>query len=56
MKAKEVLKLLKVTIPTLTKYVKYGEFQKMLNEVIEYKIKTVIISNKDRLTRISFDV
>ena len=33
-----------------------GEFQKMLNEVIEYKIKTVIISNKDRLTRISFDM
>ena len=28
----------------------------MLNEVIEYKIKTVIISNKDRLTRISFDM
>ena len=33
-----------------------GEFQTMLNEIIQYKIKTVIISNKDRLTRVSFDM
>lgn len=33
-----------------------GEFQKMLNEIIQYKIKTVIISNKDRLTRVYFDM
>ena len=33
-----------------------GEFQEMLNEILEYKIKTVIVSNKDRLTRVSFDM
>lgn len=33
-----------------------GEFQTMLNEIIQYKIKTVIISNKDRLTQVSFDM
>lgn len=33
-----------------------GEFQKMLNLIIEHKIKTVIISDKDRLTRVSFDM
>jgi len=31
-----------------------GEFQEMLNEILAYKIKTVIVSNKDRLTRVSF--
>lgn len=33
-----------------------GEFQKLLSEVLEYRIKTVFISNKDRLTRVSFDL
>ena len=33
-----------------------GEFKTMLNEIMQYKIKTVFISNKDRLTRISFDL
>jgi predicted site-specific integrase-resolvase len=33
-----------------------GEFQKMLNLIIEHKIKTVIVSDKDRLTRVSFDM
>lgn len=33
-----------------------GEFREMLNEILNHKIKTVIISNKDRLTRVSFDM
>lgn len=33
-----------------------GEFQIMLNEIIQYRIKTVMVSNKDRLTRVSFDL
>jgi len=33
-----------------------GEFQNMFNEILEHNIKTVIISNKDRLTRVSFDM
>lgn len=33
-----------------------GEFQKLLLEVLEYRVKTVFISNKDRLTRVSFDM
>lgn len=33
-----------------------GEFRKLLSEVLEYRIKTVFISNKDRLTRVSFDM
>lgn len=33
-----------------------GEFQIMLNEIIQYQIKTVMVSNKDRLTRVSFDL
>ena len=32
------------------------EFKLLLNDVINNKIKTVIISHKDRLTRISFDM
>ena len=28
----------------------------MVNEIIQYKIKTVFITNKDRLTRISFNM
>ena len=33
-----------------------GEFKKLLLEVIAYKIKTIFISNKDRLTRVSFNL
>ena len=33
-----------------------GEFQTLLMEVIEHKIKTVFITNKDRLSRISFNI
>ena len=33
-----------------------GKFQQLINDVITYKVKTVIISNKDRLTRVSFDM
>lgn len=33
-----------------------GSFQGMLKEVLNYQIKTVFISNKDRLTRVSFDM
>ena len=33
-----------------------GNFQLMLNEILEYKVKTVIIRDKDRLTRVSFDM
>lgn len=33
-----------------------GEFQKLLKNVLNYKIKTVIIANKDRLTRVSFEM
>ena len=33
-----------------------GEFQSMLNDILAYRIKTVVISNKDRLTRTSFDM
>ena len=33
-----------------------GEFLSLLNDVIEYKIKNVFITNKDRLTRVSFDM
>ena len=31
-------------------------FQKMLEDVTDYKIKTVYITHKDRLTRLSFNV
>ena len=31
-----------------------GEFKQLLNDIINHEIKTVIISNKDRLTRVSF--
>lgn len=31
-------------------------FRKMLEEILQYKIRTVVISNKDRLTRVSFDL
>lgn len=33
-----------------------GQFQIMLNDIISHNIKTVIISNKDRLSRVSFDM
>lgn len=33
-----------------------GEFQTLLSDVIQYKIKTVFITNKDRFSRISFDM
>lgn len=33
-----------------------GEFKKLLNDVISYNVKTVIVENKDRLTRVSFDM
>ena len=33
-----------------------GEFKKLLEDVLHYRIKVVIIENKDRLTRISFDM
>lgn len=32
------------------------EFKKLLKDVINHKVKTVIISHKDRLSRISFDM
>ena len=33
-----------------------GDFQIMLSDVIQYKIKTVFITNKDRFSRISFNM
>ena len=33
-----------------------GEFQLLLSDVIQYKIKTVFITNKDRFSRISFNM
>lgn len=33
-----------------------GEFQTLVNDIINYKVKNVIISNKDRLTRVSFNM
>lgn len=33
-----------------------GEFQTLLLDVINFNVKTVIVSNKDRLTRVSFDM
>lgn len=33
-----------------------GSFKDLLNDVLEYKIKYVFIENKDRLTRVSFDL
>jgi len=33
-----------------------GEFQTLLSDVIQYKIKTVFITNKDRFSRISFNM
>ena len=33
-----------------------GEFKTMLFDIINYKIKTVVISNKDRFSRISFNM
>lgn len=32
------------------------EFQRLLNDVINHKVSTVFITNKDRLSRISFDM
>ena len=33
-----------------------GQFFEMLNDVIKHKLKIVIVENKDRLTRVSFDM
>lgn len=33
-----------------------GEFKQLLEDVIAYKVKTVFMTNKDRLTRVSFDL
>ena len=33
-----------------------GEFQSLLSDVIQYKVKTVFITNKDRFSRISFNM
>ena len=33
-----------------------GEFQSLLSDVIKYKVKTVFITNKDRFSRISFNM
>ena len=33
-----------------------GEFKELLNDVINYRVKVVIVENKDRLTRVSFDM
>lgn len=33
-----------------------GEFNNLLREVMSYKVKNVFISDKDRLTRVSFDM
>ena len=33
-----------------------GEFKQLLNGIINHEIKTVIIANKDRLTRVSFEM
>jgi predicted site-specific integrase-resolvase len=32
------------------------EFKQLLNDVIQHRIKTVFVENKDRLTRVSFDM
>ena len=32
------------------------EFKSLLSDVLSFKIKTIVISNKDRFTRISFDM
>ena len=33
-----------------------GEFQSLLSDIIQYKVKTVFITNKDRFSRISFNM
>ena len=33
-----------------------GEFQQLLDDIISHKIKHVFVENKDRLTRVSFDM
>lgn len=33
-----------------------GQFIELLNEVLEHKIKIVFVENRDRLTRVSFDM
>jgi len=33
-----------------------GQFLEMLNDVITHRLKTVFVENKDRLTRVSFDM
>lgn len=33
-----------------------GEFQQLVKDIIEHKVKAVFISNKDRLSRISFNM
>ena len=31
-------------------------FQRLLDDIVEYKVKTVYVTYKDRLTRLSFDM
>ena len=33
-----------------------GQFMELLNDVIDHKIKRVFVENKDRLTRVSFNM
>ena len=33
-----------------------GEFQSLLSDVIQYKVKTIFITDKDRFSRISFNM
>ena len=33
-----------------------GEFKKLLDDILHYRVKMLIIENKDRLTRVSFDM
>ena len=33
-----------------------GEFKSLLSDVLSFKIKTIVISNKDRFSRISFNM
>lgn len=71
MKAKEVLKILKVTRQTLCHYVKIGKIRaiKLTSRSLDYneddvfelagiknRAKAVFITNKDRFSRISFNM
>ena len=33
-----------------------GEFQSLLSDVIQYKVKTIFVTDKDRFSRISFNM